>query len=70
MKNPIKQLKKVQGALAEQAYSAYLFGHREGMFNVPRLNKKEFFNKIKEVMLEGKHLQRPANQEKMQEATP
>lgn len=68
MKNPIKQLKKVQAALAEQAYCAYLYGHRDGSFNVPKLDKRKFFNKIKDVMLEGKHLQRPINSEEMQEA--
>lgn len=69
MKNPIKQLKQVQATLVEQAYCAYLYGHRDGEFAVPKLSKKEFCRKIRDVALEGRHLQgKLETPQKMQEA--
>lgn len=68
MKNPIKQLKKVQAVLVEQAYCAYLYGYRDGKLCSPKLSRKEFCRVIKSVALVGKRLQKPVNPEKMQEA--
>lgn len=50
MKNPLKQMQRVQKAMVAQAYQAYLYGHKEGKENKGLLSLKEFCNKIQEIV--------------------
>jgi len=56
MKNPLKQMKQVQGAMTVMMHAVYLAGRQD--VNTPALTLKEFSKHSKEIHARGKQLQK------------
>ena len=50
MKNPLKQMQRVEKAMLAQAYQAYLYGYKDGKERKEALALHDFCLKIKEAV--------------------